>query len=141
MTKFTRLLCTSLALLFCSEVSLAEVKLIANSELTAKEVNASEVADVFLGKSTRLTGIKVTPIDQSAGEEARDEFYQKIANKNAAQLKAYWSGLIFTGKGMPPKSVLDNEEVVEYVAENPEAIGYVSGEAEIAGVKVLLSLP
>ena len=141
MNKQIKMLCGFLALSCFSAIASGEVKLIANEQLGTSSISAQEAADVFLGKTSNISGTKVTPIDQSAGEAPRDEFYQKVANKNAAQLKSYWSGLIFTGKGVPPKSVLDDEEMVEYVSENPDAIGYVSGDANLAGVKVLLSAP
>jgi hypothetical protein len=35
----------------------------------------------------------------------RDEFYSTFAGKSAAQIKAHWSNIIFTGRGQPPKSV------------------------------------
>ncbi|PCJ47556.1 MAG: phosphate ABC transporter substrate-binding protein [Moraxellaceae bacterium] len=120
----------------------AEVKVIGNSSIADSALSKDIAAKIFLGKLSKSpSGAKLVAIDQEPGEAAREEFYSKIANKNESQLKAYWSRLIFTGKGMPPKRVLDDEEVVELVAANPESIGYVSGDADIAGTKVLLTMP
>lgn len=122
--------------------STAEVKIIAHSSVKDTSLSKEVAADIFLGKLENLpSGTKAIAIDQEIGEDVRDEFYQKIANKNAAQLKAYWSRLIFTGQGLPPKQVLDDDEVLELVSDNPNLIGYVSGDTDTMGTKVLLSVP
>ena len=122
-----------------SMTAAAEVKVIVNASVRAS-VNAQDIEDIFLGKENTLPGgIKVVPVDQA--EEVRNEFYKKIAKKDPAQLKAYWSRLIFTGKGMPPKELASDAEVIRYVANNPDAIGYVSGNAQLRGVNVLLTAP
>ena len=64
-----------------------------------------------------------------------------MVKKDAAQLNAYWSRLIFTGKGEPPKKVADNTDVLALVAANPNIIGYVDASAVNSTVKVLLRIP
>jgi len=74
----------------------------------AGAITTQQAANVFLGKSSSLPdGTKVTPIDQEEGEDPRDEFYQKVVKKDASQLNAYWSRLIFTGKGQPRSGFAD----------------------------------
>lgn len=58
------------------------------------------VQRIFLGKATRFENGKVAnPINQSEGNPARDEFISKALEKTDSQYRAYWSRLIFTGKG------------------------------------------
>jgi ABC-type phosphate transport system substrate-binding protein len=97
------------------------------------------VIDIFLGKTTRFPdGAAAVPIDQMEGSPARDEFYAKFANKSAAQLKAHWTKIIFTGRGQPPKSVANNVEVLKLIAANPQAISYIERSAVDSTVKVLV---
>jgi len=35
----------------------------------------------------------------------RDDFYNKVTGKSAAQMKAYWSKIIFTGKANHPRKL------------------------------------
>lgn len=65
----------------------------------------------------------------------------KATGRNAAQIKATWAKLLFTGKGNPPKEVSGNAEVKKFVAGNPAAIGYIDKAAVDGSVKVVLSLP
>jgi hypothetical protein len=65
------------------------------------------------------------PIDQAEDSAARAEFYAKVADKSAAQMKAYWSKIIFTGRGQPPTEVANGAEMKRRIAENPDAMGYI----------------
>ena len=48
-----------------------------------------------------------------------------MAGKSPAQMKAYWSKIIFTGRGQPPKEVPNSAAVKKGIVENPAVIGYV----------------
>ena len=74
------------------------------SPITA--LSKTEVVDIFLGKRTRFPdGSSAVPIDQTEGSSVREDFYSKFAAMSPAQLKAFWSKIIFTGRGQPPSSV------------------------------------
>jgi ABC-type phosphate transport system substrate-binding protein len=61
--------------------------------------------------------------------------------KTSAQINAYWSRSIFTGKGEPPRKVADDAEVMALVAADPGVIGYVGIQSVNSSVKVLLKIP
>lgn len=119
----------------------AEVVVVVSAKSTATVLTQDQAADIFLGRSTTLPGAGVAvPIDQADGAATRDEFYQKTAAKNATQLKAYWSKLIFSGKGQPPKVVGDSAAVKTLLASNPNLVGYIDKAAVDATVKPLLTI-
>ena len=97
-------------------------------------LSTEQVSNVFLGKSSDLTGI-----DLPDGSAVRDAFYQKVTGKDAAQVKAYWAKLVFTGKAQPLKEMASDAEVKKFVAANPNAIGYIDKGAVDGSVKVILS--
>lgn len=100
-----------------------------------------QVADVFLGKAASLPGgASAAPQDQADSSPLRDEFYTKITGKSAAQAKAYWSKLAFTGKGTPPPEAGNSAAVKKAVAGAPGGIGYVEKSAADATVKVVLTV-
>lgn len=123
-----------------------ELAIIVSADNQVSAITAEEVASIFLGKSRNLPdGTKVIPIDQFEGEAPRSEFYHKVVQKNPAQLNSYWSRLIFSGKGQPPFTVTGDTEVLEFIAANPNMIGYVNlatleRGADISGIKVLLTV-
>lgn len=119
----------------------AEVIVVVSAKSSATALTQEQAADIFLGRSTTLPGAgNAVPLDQADGAAIRDEFYQKTASKNAAQLKAYWSQKIFSGKGQPPKSAADSAAVKAMLAGNPNMVGYIDKAAVDATVKPLLTI-
>jgi len=100
----------------------------------------NEVVAIFLGKASRFPdGSQTVPVDQPEGSDARDASYLLYAGKSAAQLKAHWSKIIFTGRGQPPKDVSNSAEVRKFVASNPHAIGYIEKAFVDSTVRVVLT--
>jgi ABC-type phosphate transport system substrate-binding protein len=129
-------------LLIAPSGSLAETVVVVSSKSSATAFTSSDqVADIFLGKLSTLPGAgQAVPVDQPEGSAVREEFYSKTTGKSAAQLKAYWSKIIFTGKGQPPKEVADSNGIKKLVADNPNIIGYMNRSEVDASVKVLFSV-
>lgn len=126
---------SALALLSCATLAQAEVAVIVNAGASAAP-SQSDVANIFLGKDKSLKGV-----DQAAWNPTKEKFYAGVANKNESQLKSYWSGLVFTGKGQPLPTVADDAAVVAKVGAEADAIGYVDAAAVTDKVKVLFKLP
>ncbi|TMP28243.1 phosphate ABC transporter substrate-binding protein [Pseudoalteromonas rubra] len=100
--------------------------------------DTSTIKRIFTGKEKSFSnGNKAIPVSQEAGNAVTDEFNNKALSKSSAQLKAYWSKLIFTGKGTPPKEVSNDAEVLKMVSANPDTIGFVSSDAVTDAVKVV----
>ena len=114
--------------------AMAEVVVVVNAKAAESTMTKEQVAQFFLGKSTAMT-----PVDQADSSPVRAEFYKKVADKDAAQAKALWSKLVFTGKATMPKEVGDNAGVKAALAANPKAIGYIDKSAVDATVKVVYS--
>lgn len=142
MKTLMRMMAFVVPMVALSVEAFAEVKVVVHPSVKDSGITVAQAADVFLGKANALpSGHKTVPMDQGEGRAARDEFYSKVAKKDAAQLKAYWSRLIFTGKGQPPKELSDDAEVLQLVSTNPNIVGYVDGSANTSKVKVLLVVP
>jgi len=129
------------ALFVMSAAAFSQVVVVVSAKSSATSLTAEQASDIFLGKVATLPGAgTAVPVDQADGSAAREAFYQKATGKNAAQVKAYWSKQIFTGKGQPPKEVGDNAGVKAAVAGNPNAIGYIDKSAVDGSVKALLTV-
>ena len=70
----------------------------------------------------------------------REPFYTKATGKNAAQVKAIWARLAFSGKATPPKELPSAAEVKKHVAANADAIGYIDKASLDGSVKAVLTL-
>ncbi|MFT6529489.1 MAG: ABC-type phosphate transport system substrate-binding protein [Psychrosphaera sp.] len=104
----------------------------------ASDIDSSALSRIFLGKSKSFSsGDQAVPINQEESNSATDEFNSKVLKKSGSQLKAYWSKLVFTGKGTPPKAVSNDAEVISLVSTNPNLIGYVDAASVTGDVKVI----
>jgi hypothetical protein len=101
----------------------------------AAPMTKDQVSDVFLGKNQSYT-----PIDQAEGAPIRGAFYKQATGRDAAQVKAAWSRLVFSGKAQPPREVADAAAVKKAVAADPKAVGYIDKASVDASVKVLSTL-
>ncbi len=80
--------------------------------------------------------IKLILVNQD-GTSVADEFNDKVVGKSSSQLNAYWSKLVFTGKGTPPEKLTTDQAVIDFVAANNDAIGYVDSAKVTDKVKVI----
>ena len=84
--------------------------------------------------------LSLTPIDQTVGSAIYLEFYRKATGRDLAQVKAIWSRILFTGRGLPPKQLPDSAAVKQAVAADPKAVGYIEKSAVDASVKVAVPI-
>ncbi len=101
----------------------------------AAPLTKDQVADIFLG---RETGLK--PVDLPESSVAREIFYKKATGRDAAQVRAVWARLIFTGRGKLPRELPDAAAVKKAVAADPNLVGYIDKADLDASVKVVLAL-
>lgn len=135
---FKRRMALLAALLSVASVAQAGVVVVMSSKSDVSSLSKAQVSQIFLAKTDALPNGRVAkPVDQAEGSAVRNEFYTKVADKSAAQMKAYWSQLTFTGKAQPPRKVSGDAAVKAALGENPAAIGYISDGAVDGSVKVV----
>lgn len=140
LTKLSSILCF-LTLLAVSSAQ-AQIVIIVHPDNPIESLSDEQASNLFLGKTkTFPNGQTAVPIDQEPGNDARTMFAEKVLKRNESQIKAYWSRLIFTGKGKPPKMVEDGEEMIGLISMNPSLIGYVEKDEVDDSVKVVYTSP
>ena len=131
----------ALGILFSMQAA-AEISVVMHPSSSVQALSADEVSRLFLGKAKSFPGgAQAVPVNQDEGNPARAKFNETVCKKNASQYKAYWSQLVFTGKGTPPKDAGDDAAVKALVAANPNRVGYIDSASVDASVKVVFKLP
>ena len=126
-----------LAASLCSSMAFADVAVIDHPS-NGDALDKDSISRLFLNKMKAFpNGTKAVPLALAEGQAATDEFNGKVLNKSASQLTAFWSKLVFTGKGQPPKALGSDAEVVSAVAADPGAIGYVDAGSVDGSVRVV----
>ncbi|MFC0168500.1 phosphate ABC transporter substrate-binding protein [Pseudoduganella danionis] len=119
----------------------AELVVIVSARSPLVALSTEQVADIFLARTARLpSGEEVQALDLPLGHALRDEFYARVAGKSPALMKAYWTRMVFTGRGQPPRELSSMAAIRKLVGENPATIAYLERSALDASVKAVLVL-
>lgn len=106
--------------------SLADVVVIANPRSGIDKLSRDEVINIFLGRFRQLpSGLSAQPVDLPATEPEKATFYLRLVNKDLAEINAYWSRLVFSGRTKPPMQAKSTDDLLEFIAKTPGAIGYI----------------
>ena len=137
MKKSIKQLLLSIPLILFTQFAFAEVSVVVHPS-NADNISADDIKRIFLGKMKSFPGgVQAIAVNQSASSSVREAFDSNALGKSASQIKAYWSKLVFSGKGNPPKEVDNDQEVIALVKDNPSVIGYVDSASVSGDVKVI----
>jgi len=114
------------------------VKIIVHPSNPVSTLKKTQVSSYFLKKTSSWeTGRKVLPVDQGESSPTRKSFTEEIHGREVHSVVSYWQKQIFSGREVPPVEKNSDREVVAFVRENPDAIGYVSEGTALDGEKVV----
>ncbi len=114
-------------------------KLVVQSDNVQKSMSRDEVAKLFLKKVTTWPGGQpVIPVDQPRESAVRKAFSRGVLGKDVAAVESYWQQAIFSGRAVPPIERSSDAQVIAFVRDHPNSVGYVSADVDLgASVKEL----
>lgn len=121
------------SLTFFSSLCAADIAVIAHP--ATADVSLDEVSRIYMGRAGNLM-----PVNLPENNPLRDQFEQEALGRSPAQMKAYWSRLVFTGKGRPPVEVDSVQAKIEFVASNPNSLGYIPASEVTDQVRVIATI-
>lgn len=115
----------------------AEIKVIVNSGVTVSQISTDDLKSIFLlTKKSFADGTHAEPV-LTKNATVYAAFLKHYIDKTDDSLTTYYRNAVFTGKGLTPRTFASDAEVAAYVAKTRGAIGYVSNETAVSGVKTL----
>ena len=103
-----------------------------------KSVGRKFLADAFLKKRTRWDDDrKIMPVDLKHSAPLRSRFSEEVVGRSVTAIKSYWRQVVFSGRGLAPPEMEKEEGVIAFVRKHEGAVGYVSSDADLDGVKVI----
>lgn len=126
-----------------SPAARGELVVIVNPQSGVDVLTRAEVINIFLGNHREFpNGLRARPFDLPASDPGKESFYRLLVNRDLNQMAAYWSRLVFAGNTSPPAQAGDTQEVIQTVATNRNAIGYVERRhADPGRVRIVFALP
>jgi ABC-type phosphate transport system substrate-binding protein len=135
--KFIRKSLVPIAFCAISSHVWADVVIVVHPSNSAT-IDTKQAQRIFLGKEKKFSdGKEALPINSTSGYPSREQFDSTVLKRSSSQVSAYWSKLVFTGKGIPPKEVDDDAAVIAIIANNQNAVGYIDSSAVTGDVKVI----
>jgi ABC-type phosphate transport system substrate-binding protein len=141
MTVMSRAGCLLMIVLGCCLSARAQdVVLVANKSVRISEISGADLRAIFTGVKTRfLDGSHAVPVTLKGGP-AHEVFLKNHLGEDPDQFRARWRKAVFTGQGAMPKACDSESALLEYVANTPGALGYVSRAPSRDGVKTLAAV-
>ncbi|MEZ9840100.1 hypothetical protein AB4323_23685 [Vibrio sp. 10N.261.52.C11] len=114
------------SLLFLSPAHAAEDYAIFSLDSGFEEISINKARKLYSGKTKHLNGKRVELSDWPENSAEREDFYQLLLGKNAAQMNAHWAGLSFSGKARYPREIktASTDSLVDWLDDKPNRIGY-----------------
>jgi ABC-type phosphate transport system substrate-binding protein len=109
----------------------------------ASRLTREQASQIFLRKVTLWDNQKpVLPVDLPAGSAVRRAFTKQVHRRTIASVQTYWQQQTFAGRGVAPPERASDTEVLTYIRQFPNAIGYVNADANLGSdIKVLIVTP
>jgi ABC-type phosphate transport system substrate-binding protein len=115
-----------------------DLVVITNTASGVDKLTRDEAVNIFMGRYKKLpSGMTALPVDESSEKAA---FYRALIGKELPEIQSYWARLVFSGQGSPPRPMENTKEVLEIVANNKGAIGYIDRKKVDGRVRIVLDL-
>ena len=115
----------------------AQVTIIANHSVPETTISQNELGEIFLGKRVKWSNNSRIDIVVSQAQDLHASFLKEYVGRSPSQFEIYWRKMLFTGQAQMPVSFKTDQDVINYVANTPGAIGYVSSQPASSDIKII----
>lgn len=139
-------ICTLLAVLvFCSFTQKAPhgagIAVIVNKDNPVNELSASEVKLYWLRKIKKRwpeINKNIKPADRKNKCPEQETFYHKVLGMSAIDVETYFIQKQYDNAEKPQDKFNNDADIIEFVASEPGAIGFINKNSVNSSVKVVL---
>ena len=116
------------------------IVVVVSANSPVQQLSRADISALYLGTlGSNETAHRLRPLDLEDGS-ARDSFYSYLVNRSRNQLRAYWSRMVFTGKGKPPRAY-PPDAIRQALQADPSVIAYLPRSELNDDMRALLTLP
>lgn len=126
LTALCRFLACLLGLWAFMPPAQADIVVVVGHHSPIVSLSKAQVADLYLGRSRTLpNGDLAQVFDHPHRDPLRERFFLLLTGLSLQPIDAYWARLTFSGRVLPPRSLPDEEALLDVVRKNVKAIGYI----------------
>ncbi len=118
-------------------------RVVVHATNSVSRLTRGQVSQIFLRKVALWDNRQpLLPVDQTPDSPVRRSFTKDVHRRTIASVETYWQQQTFAGRGVAPPERASDEEVLAYIRQFPNAIGYVHADADLGSdVKVVVVTP
>jgi ABC-type phosphate transport system substrate-binding protein len=114
-----------------------EVIIIVNKNVKIGAIDPSTVSNIYFGKMKKWPDGQTIHVVMLKKGKTHELFVSEILQSIPSRLKSYWKRVVFTGAGLRPRIFKAPEDMVQYISETKNAIGYIDSSVPHENVKVV----
>lgn len=135
--------CTLLAIATPMSSLAADFQVLVQAQVPVNQIKLSELKKIYLGTRTfwdQSLAIHTTQLDTSL--LTTSSFVEIALEMSITSYTNYWRRRVFSGRGLPPRILNSETELMTYISNTEGAIGFISKKTSIpneinASVKVI----
>ena len=102
-----------------------ELAVIVNPSTDVSSLTRSKLKNIYLGKKSSWGDGSAINFSILNSGPVHTAFLKTYVKKSPSQFSTFWKKAVFTGTGTPPKQLNNEKAMLDFVANNPGAIGYI----------------
>lgn len=106
-------------------------------------LSKSKARMLYKGKVKKLSGNNnFVLLDLPKSSKIRKTFYKNLLGKSISQMNGYWASLSFSGKGVPPEEINNDniDTVIQWLQSNPDGIAYAPSALVPENANILFTI-
>jgi hypothetical protein len=113
--------------------------IISNIKGAPSEMKMNQLRSVLKGeKEWWNDGTKIVIALMKSNTPVGNITSRKVYNMSSDELNKFWLALVFQGKARPPSFFNSLNELQQFIAQTPGAIGVISGQISVREVKTVI---
>jgi ABC-type phosphate transport system substrate-binding protein len=103
-----------------------KLSVVINPNGPPEQLSATDLKKIFKGEVQRWkNGTKVVVVMMKTSTPTGNETAGRLFNMSGNDLNKYWLSLVFAGKAHAPYFISSESELLQFVSQNPGAIGII----------------
>lgn len=111
--------------------------LIVNLHNPVTRLKRKEAELIFLSKKRSWPDGRSIAVVINGDPALEDRFCHAVLKRSASQFLVFRKKMLFRGQGMPPPTLMNDKEIIEFVASHEGGIGYITAAALTPAVKAV----
>jgi len=120
-----------------STTAYCELIIIVNKNVNLETIAPSTVSNIYFGKKTKWPDGQAIHVVMLKKGKTHETFVNEILQSTPSRLKSYWKKVVFTGVGLRPRIFREANDLITYIAQTKNTIGYIDDSVSHEHVKVL----